>query len=255
MSVFKEYAKYYDLLYKDKDYSQEISYIDSLIRNYTDKKDIIEFGCGSGLHAIELAKLGYSVFGLDISDAMITQANDRLEKQHDNISNLLSFNIGDAKKYSGERKFNVALSLFHVISYMQTKNDLVNTFKTVNNSLNIGGLFLFDFWYGPGVLNDPPKKVSKYVTKQDLVIKRETIPFLNKTDRLVEVNFDLSINRDDIKIDTVQECHIMRYFFKDEMIEILESNNFDVLYSKEWLTHKELSKETWYACFLAKKIR
>ena len=62
MKVFNHYAKYYDQLYLDKDYSKEILYIDSLIKKYTSHKDIIEYGCGSGLHASELAKLGFSVF-------------------------------------------------------------------------------------------------------------------------------------------------------------------------------------------------
>lgn len=31
--VFNEYAHYYDLLYKDKDYAGEVNYIDSLIKN------------------------------------------------------------------------------------------------------------------------------------------------------------------------------------------------------------------------------
>jgi len=255
MTVFEEYAKYYDLLYEDKDYSKEIRYVDSLIRSYIDKSDIIEFGCGSGIHAIELAKLGYSVYGIDISETMIKQANERLSSLPEPITSLLSFNLGDLVSFESKQKYNIAISLFHVISYMETDNDVANAFKTVSQSINNGGIFIFDYWHGPGVLSDPPKEVSRTVTKDDLVIKRDTKPLVKKERNIVNVNFDLSISRSDQKIDQVQECHVMRYFSEEELREFLDLNNFNIIFSKEWLTSKELSNNSWYGCIVAQKIR
>ena len=253
MTVFEEYAKYYDLLYKDKNYSKEIEYIDSLIRDYTDQHDIIEFGCGSGIHAIELAKLGYSVYGIDVSESMVQQANDRLSRLNDSLSNLISFHSGDLANFTSTKKYNIAISLFHVISYMETDYDVNNAFSTVNQSLKKGGIFIFDFWHGPGVLNDPPIEVHRIVEKDGLIIRRDTKPLLKKEEKIVNVNFDLSISLNEEKIDEVQECHVMRYFSEKELTEFLKANNFSVLYSKEWLRNKELSKDSWYGCMIAQK--
>ncbi|OXS77038.1 hypothetical protein B1B04_01145 [Lysinibacillus sp. KCTC 33748] len=82
MSNFNQYAEYYDLLYKDKDYIQEANYIDSLLQKYSSNtKSILELGCGTGKHAIILGKKGYKVHGVDLSEGMIREAKIHLEQE------------------------------------------------------------------------------------------------------------------------------------------------------------------------------
>ena len=42
------------------------------------------------------------------------------------------------------------ISLFHVMSYQTDNNDILSAFQSARNALNIGGIFIFDVWYGPG---------------------------------------------------------------------------------------------------------
>jgi ubiquinone/menaquinone biosynthesis C-methylase UbiE len=59
MSNFRKYASYYDLLYRDKDYSAEVVYIDSLVRRHCPESHyILELGSGTGRHALLLAQRG-----------------------------------------------------------------------------------------------------------------------------------------------------------------------------------------------------
>ena len=77
--VFGTYSKYYDLLYKDKDYACETRYVHDLIQKYRPgTKTILDLGCGTGRHDIELAKLGYEVTGVDISADMLSIATQRI---------------------------------------------------------------------------------------------------------------------------------------------------------------------------------
>ena len=67
MSVFAGYSRYYDLLYRDKDYAGEAEYIAALIKRYApDAKTLMEIGSGTGAHAAELAEMGYEVAGVDM---------------------------------------------------------------------------------------------------------------------------------------------------------------------------------------------
>ena len=50
--VFDGYSRYYDLLYKDKNYKSESEYISSLIKTHSpNAKKVLELGSGTGIHA------------------------------------------------------------------------------------------------------------------------------------------------------------------------------------------------------------
>ena len=57
---FNKIARYYDLIYKDKNYDDEVNYIDNLLEKYLkSEKKILELGCGTGKHALLFKKKGY----------------------------------------------------------------------------------------------------------------------------------------------------------------------------------------------------
>ena len=76
--VFDAYARYYDLLYGDKDYAGEAEYVAAHSRKQVPQaKRILELGCGTGSHAEHLVRMGYSVHGVDMSEAMLARAEAR----------------------------------------------------------------------------------------------------------------------------------------------------------------------------------
>ena len=91
--IFDAYVAYYNMLYQDKDYKQEAKYIASLMgkSDITDGS-ILELGSGTGKHAEEFAKMGFSVHGVDLSPEMVKQANQR---KNNDFVNQLYFEIGD----------------------------------------------------------------------------------------------------------------------------------------------------------------
>lgn len=79
--VFDKYARYYDLLYRDKDYAGEAAYIAGLLERYCNHpQHILELGCGTGKHAALLADKSYHVHGIDQSAGMLTEARQRAIK-------------------------------------------------------------------------------------------------------------------------------------------------------------------------------
>jgi predicted TPR repeat methyltransferase len=76
VKVFDTYAEYYDLLYSEKNYAAEASYVAGLIRSSSaDTHRLLELGCGTGGLAFELAKLGFDVTGVDLSECMLARAH------------------------------------------------------------------------------------------------------------------------------------------------------------------------------------
>ena len=95
--VFDAYASYYDLLYQDKDYQNEIQYIlRTLEKNGVSNGNILELGSGTGKHAEELAKVGFNVHGVDLSPLMVNVANKR---KNETSWNQLQFEVGDIRNF------------------------------------------------------------------------------------------------------------------------------------------------------------
>jgi SAM-dependent methyltransferase len=248
--VFNNYAKFYDLLYLEKDYQKECQYIQQIIINngYGTKLKILDIGCGSGKHANILASFGHSLLGIDFSKEMIeiAQKNKKYNSNFE-IHNAIDFNLN--------RKFDVILSLFHVISYQNSNKNLDDFVKNVSSHLNKDALFVFDFWYGPAVLTQMPSIKIKRLENDEIKVTRISEPIIYENENIVDVNFELII-KDKIKNKTevVIEKHPMRYFFLPELIQVLNNNNIKVLNFEEFMTKQKPSFNTWGVCCIAKKM-
>ncbi len=248
MSVFEEYAYYYDLLYKDKDYEKEAKYIDKLLKQENiNTKNILNMGCGTGNHDVELSKLGYKVHGIDLSKQMIHEAKD---KEHEN----LSFEVADIRNYVSDIKYDAVTSLFHVVSYQNTNEDLINTFKIAYNSLNKNGTFIFDCWYGPGVLTDLPVVRVKKVENDKCKVVRIATPEMFADKNLVYVNYEtIIIDKATKQNKVLNEVHKMRYLFTPEIEYMLENVGFNNIKCYEYGTMDKPNFKSWYGCFICKK--
>lgn len=246
--VFKVYASYYDLLYKDKDYAAEASYVDDLIRKYrSGAKSILNLGCGTGRHDACFEKMGYSVCGVDLSDVMLVEAHKLA------IPGKLEFFKGDVKTVDLHRKFDVVVSLFHVMSYQTQNDDILAAFRTAERHLVSGGIFIFDFWNGSGVLNDPPVVRVKRLEYEAIRVVRIAEPVMKKDKNVVDVNYQImTLDKHSDRWSELQETHSMRYFFLPEIESYLLSVGFSLKDAYEWMSNKRLSLG-WYGLVVANR--
>ena len=249
MNVFKNYSKYYDLLYKDKDYNLEALYIIDLLKKYSpNARSLLELGCGTGKHANILADNGYSVLGIDISMTMLNKAK-KFSKSG------VNFEFGDVRKFRANRKFDAVISLFHVASYQTTNDDLLNYFKTAKAHLDREGIFIFDCWYGPAVLSQKPQKRIKELEDDNIKVKRSAIPEIYLQRNVVDVNYIIKIqDKKTGNEENIKETHSMRYLFTPEIELFIKIADFKLIDSHEWLSGKIPSDGTWSVSFIVRAI-
>jgi SAM-dependent methyltransferase len=258
MTVFGTYSQYYDLLYRDKDYDGEVQFVTELNKNNSlNANNLLELGCGTGIHAEKLATKGYSVQGVDLSSEMLKCAEDRLPNLPEAVAKRLSFSCGDICRFrhSGEgySTFDVVLSLFHVISYQTTNENLLAAFRTAKVHLKRNGLFIFDCWYGPATLTDRPSVRIKRMDDEKVSITRIAEPVLHPNENCVDVHYTVWIcDKQTNKVSEINETHRMRYLFKPEIEQLLALSGLSLINSQEWLSGNELGFNTWNGCFLAK---
>lgn len=252
MNVFADYANYYELLYRDKDYAEEASFIRKILSTYVPQSQkLLELGCGTGKHATLLAEQGYTVHGVDRSIKMLQQAEANLLQIPPKISRRLKFTEGDIQQVRLNQKFDVILSLFHVVSYQIENKNLIDTFTTVKEHLNPGGIFVFDVWYGPAVLNEQPTVKIKRVENEQIKITRIAEPVLFPNENVVDVNYLFFIEDKQNNIfEQLKETHRMRYIFRSEIEFLAQKFDLKVIECKEWMTDREPGLNTWGVYFV-----
>lgn len=252
MSIFQDYAKYYDLLYRDKDYQGEAAYVHGLIQAHRPgAATLLDLGCGTGGHAFPLANLGYAVTGVDLSEVSLGLAQ---AKRAGAPGTPPEFHHGDIRTLRLGQTYDVVAALFHVLSYQTSADDLRQTLTTAQEHLLPGGLFLCDFWHGPGVLSDPPKVAVKRLAGEGLAITRIAEPTMHPDRNVVDVRFTLFAH--DTASDSISqttELHSMRYFFDMELRDKLAEAGLTVLAHHRWLTREAPGLDCWNAVMVAKR--
>jgi SAM-dependent methyltransferase len=225
----KEFARFYDLLYSDKNYELECDLIESAVRLYALGKpsSILDAGCGSGGHAIELAKRGYKVWGIDRSEGLLARAQERASLEHVEIN----FHNADLRSFDLRCKADLCISMFAVLSFQLSNGDVQQVLKQIRNHLEPGGLLICDVWHGPAVLLQRPEKRLKIARKDGLRLYRFAEPRLSVMEHTNEVKQHvLVINEADQRlVDEVVESQVVRFFFPQELTFHLEVAGFDVL--------------------------
>ena len=249
MEQFGDYAYYYNSFYKDKDYASEARDVNSLLIKYgKDIQDIIIFGCGTGSHDAELSHMGYQCHGIDISSTMIDEAR----KNSEALNLGVTYEVADIREYNSDKKYDAVISLFHVMSYQTSNDDIKKAFSSARAALSPGGLLVFDAWYGPGVLTDPPAVRIKEVEDGTNRLIRLCRPEIDDVTNTVDVNYEiLVINNNDSSTKTINETHHMRYFFCPEVKEYLKQAGFEMLEVLDCNTLGKTSFDSWTSYFVA----
>jgi len=245
--VFDLYSTYYDLLYRDKNYQAEAQFVRSLLDRYAPgATTVLELGCGTARHAIFLAEAGFSVRGIDQSAEMLAQARQHLARA--DRANV-SLDRGDARTYRAARTFDAVISLFHVLSYQTSDEDLLAMLRTAATHLAPGGIFVCDFWFAPAVLGQQPSVRIKRMESDRFAVTRIADPSLDAAASICAVNYTIFVrDKESDRIEQVNETHRMRYFNLNELRMAAQAVGLRLLDSCEWLTGKAPSIETWGVC-------
>lgn len=228
-AVFDMYSAYYDLLYRDKDYPAEAEHIHQLIQRYRPgAQSILELGSGTGRHARLLAEKGYRVHGIERSPTMLAQA--RRHAAESACADRLTFEQRDIRAPGAAGRYDVVISLFHVISYLTETPDIQTVFAAVSRHLQGRGIFIFDCWYAPAVLSQGPEVRVKRMEDEQYRLVRVAEPVRLPRENKVIVNYDMFIERKaDHHIQHFTEEHPMRYFSEPELAPLLAAAGQEIV--------------------------
>lgn len=235
---FNLYSEYYDLIYNSKDYCAETKIVFDKIGKPSPK--LLELGCGSGGHAAVFSKFGCFITGLDLSETMVEIAN---KKQISNF-NAKQANI---EHFELNQKFDAAISMFHVMSYLTENNSVLSCLNCVHRHLNPGGAFIFDFWFAPAVYHQGFEHRVKSFENDQIKVTRESSTLLDINRNVGNVGFDIIVEskKDHDQTQRIVEQHLMRFFSIPEIQNFAAQTGFEVIEFFDLHSSKQPSLETW----------
>ncbi len=138
-SLFENYAKKYDKECFVQGTLGECDFIEQEIARNKSLK-IIDIGCGTGRHSIELAKRGYQITGIDLSESQLNSAKEKAKKQGFKID----FQKHDARSLPFVGEFDLAIMLCEgAFPLMETDEMNFEILKNATKALKDMGKLIF----------------------------------------------------------------------------------------------------------------
>ncbi len=142
MEVYTDFACVYDQLMDETPYAQWCENIAQALGEYGIRDGLVlELGCGTGSLTELLAARGFDMIGVDNSDEMLNIACEKREKSGRDILYLNQ----DMRSFELYGTVRAVVSVCDSLNYLLEDEDLTACFRLVNNYLDPGGIFIFDF--------------------------------------------------------------------------------------------------------------
>lgn len=216
MEAYTDFARVYDELMDEMPYMEWCRWIvDRLRENGIRDGLVLDLGCGTGNMTELLYTAGYDMIGVDASADMLEQAARKKEEANIDVLYLLQ----EMEAFELYGTVRAVVCCCDCINYLTEPEALLRCFKLVNNYLDPGGLFLFDF-----------NTVHKYRDEiGDTVIaeNREDCSFIwentyDEDSRMNEYDLTLFLREADGRYGKHTETHIQRGYELTEIKELLE---------------------------------
>lgn len=140
---YTKLADIYDAVMEDVNYELWADFIDAIILKHHPKpKTILELACGTGSLSLFLDELEcYDILATDKSLPMIEKARKKNEAMQCNVD----FEVMDFLDIDVDRTFDIVVSIFDSVNYLQTSDEVLRFLEEVQKVLAPESLLVFDF--------------------------------------------------------------------------------------------------------------
>lgn len=223
---YKNFSEYYDNYIALADYEMWADYIKDL-STINNPNTILDIGCGSGYMMLFLSDiLNGDFYGMDISGEMLVKANENAYYEEKDFR----FMKADMKDFVSDISFDFIYSVCDSINYLQSENDLLQTFKNIKKYLNKGGSFTFDI-------------ISEYYKPENEILENEGLTFdVRRSKKDNWLNTTIIISNTKERLCKVE--HKQRIFSVNTINEALKEAGFENVFFYDFLTKDKPNEES-----------
>ena len=209
---YKRLAKFYDLIYANKNYAGEARFVRDLIlkNKKSEGRDLLEVASGTGRY-LQYLRHWFQCFGVDKNTMMLK------------ISRLNAPNVpvkqADMITLHLNKKFDAVICLFSSIGYVKTYANLEKTIKNFAKHLKPGGVVIIEPWIGKEKFIDGAPYLQTF-SGHDLKIARASVS--KKRGDISIIDFHFLVAERNKGVRHFADRHELGMFDKDKVLKIMQ---------------------------------
>lgn len=227
MEAYTNFAAVYDMFMDNVPYQEWSTFLQELLIEYgIDSGLVLELACGTGTMTELLAGYGYDMIGVDNSEDMLEIAQAKRQEFGLDILYLLQ----DMREFELYGTVRAIVSVCDSMNYMTDPKDLQQVFYWVNNYLDPGGVFIFDF--------NTDYKYQELLGQRTIAENREDCSFIwdnyyYEAERINEYELSLFLKDSQLSKDgqeiyrKFQEIHYQRAYSLTEIKAMLAASGLE----------------------------
>jgi 2-polyprenyl-3-methyl-5-hydroxy-6-metoxy-1,4-benzoquinol methylase len=215
-SLFENYGKKYDNECFTQGTTGECNFLEKEL-DFNKSLKIIDIGCGTGRHSIELTRRGYNVTGVDLSDSQLMRAKEKALA----LNLQIDFQKQDARKLPFSNEFDMVIMLCEgAFPLMETDEMNFEILQNATRALKENGKFIFTTLNGLFPIFHSIEKFCASVTNEENAAYTK-----NKFDLMTFRDHNITIIEDDLGNKREFECN-ERYYIPSEITWLLKTLNY-----------------------------
>ena len=247
MGAYEEFALVYDIFQDNVDYEAWASYLQDRLTDFDIRGGLVlDLGCGTGTMTELLASAGYDMIGVDGSEEMLLRAAEKRTESGHSILYLLQ----DMTEFELYGTVRAVVSVCDSLNYLLEEEELLQTFRLVNNYLDPGGIFIFDM--------NTEYKYRELLGSCTIAENREEGSFIWENDYdeesgINEYDLTLFVRREDGFYEKSEEVHYQKVWPAEKVKELLKAAGMTVIAVYDAYTQEPPRPDSERLTFIAKE--
>lgn len=247
MPAYEDFSKVYDELMDQVPYGEWCAFVRQVLEARGIREGLVaDLGCGTGRMTEKLAEAGYDMIGVDSSMDMLRVANERAST----LSRSILYLLQDMREFELYGTVRAVVSVCDSINYITDPSDLIRVFRLVNNYLDPGGIFVFDF--------NTDHKYRDVIGEEVIAEDREDVSFIWYNDfdeetRLNYIDLNVFVREEGDLFRKYTEQHIQRGYGPEEMRRLVEASGLVFLEAYDDYTFEPASEESERIVFVVRE--
>ena len=223
MEMYENFALVYDRFMDETPYEEWCQFVvGRLKQDQITDGILLDLGCGTGSMTELLAKQGYDMIGVDLSDSMLDIAMEKRAQSGHNILYLQQ----DMREFELYGTVKAAVSICDSMNYLEDYEDLVQVLRLANNYLDPKGIFIFDM--------NTVYKYREQLGEQTIAENREESSFIwenyfDEGEMVNEYDLTLFIRDEDGRYSKYEETHYQKAFEISEVLKAVKEAGMELV--------------------------